>query len=682
MHSAVTPGSAIPIHIRADTLLGSLISAVREGARPIGSPEVDGVDLVLDDLSRLSDQRAADVVEEALQLNAMFPRSTVLITTRPIPGVVPSEGLRVIQASLMSETDALALLQRACGGDPTRLRQDHWAPSLREAIRWPLFAILAGIYLRENAAAHKATYSELLAFLIERSLRAGTASRVAASQLLRRLAVLTMEREQSRVPVSEVGRPAELVDLHESGLVELDRGMAGIPLDILREWLAAQAISEGEPSVDELLEDSKRLSHWMYPLMAVIGLSDFDAATEALAPLVERRPGLAARLISQEAPEYVAGREPAPLPDAPTIGQRVLLATDFWIGALWPASSCLAAVDKNGRLRGLGVEVRGGVVDIRWRKSADGPPVTVLGSDKNERDWISYHSGRPALLSSWPWSWSLSEVRNRFSRLLRARNVPLAAGPLLDEFAYEVARHVICKRLDDGAPVALDVIVKWLEDLRAQPYITVGYRKGTFEFDPGQLESAVAYLESRNVKRLRKPYPAALPKSHDTWEWHGGDEGIVKAVKAVLAVSLGGYRASVQTFLPRLRPDLLNYVLQPAEVRVRLLRPESPGYAGRMYYVLLPVEEGRRNSFDVSIAPDATQEARWQEQWQWLEEQTERIARYRPDAAWWARPKVHQHDIPLFGRLPASRLAMTWLNDDLLDLSLVNSGPKSYDLFW
>ena len=585
--SAVTPGSPIPVYVRADSLTTLLVDTVRDAASGVGSPDTQGVNVLLDDLSRCSDRQAADVLEQAWQLQSMFPTTTVLITTRPVPGVVPTEGPWVIRAELLDEVQALALIERAYGGDTRRLRHEKWAPSLKDAIRWPLFALLAGVYLRERGAAHSISYSELLSFLIERSLRTTTVSRIAASRLLKTLAARTMESESTRVPLSEIGRLAELGDLLESGLIELDKGTIGIPLDILREWLAAQAIVDGEPSIRGLLADPKRLNHWMYPLMAVVGLEDFESSADILASLIERRPALAARVISHETPEYVAGRDNALMSDAKTLGERVLLATECWIEALWPVSMCLTAVDRDGDIRGLGIGINGGAVQTRWRRQGESRAVTVLEPGDTGEDWISYHSAHPPAISGWPWSWALSEVRDPLSRRVRARNVPLAEGPLLVEFAYEIARAVVVKGVKNGDPVAVNHLVNWLEELRAQPGHVVSYHKGILTFDPAQLEAGVHYLKSHGISRLSKPYPAPNPMAspHDTWLWFGGETGIENAVKAVLATALAGYRETARTWFPRLREDLLHFVLQPADIRIRLLRPEHEGYAGRISYV-------------------------------------------------------------------------------------------------
>lgn len=154
------------------------------------------------------------------------------------------------------------------------------------------------------------------------------------------------------------------------------------------------------------------------------------------------------------------------------------------------------------------------------------------------------------------------------------------------------------------------------------------------------------------------------------------------AVQRVLVTSLDGYTQSVRTWFPRLREDLAHHVLQPAEVRVRLFRPEQPGDGGQMALMLLPRESDSENTFDISIDDEETRALSWEDHLAWGEEQAARIAKYRPDAAWWLRPRIHQDEIPLFGRLPASRLAMLWLFLDLLDLSLVQGMRPRYSNFW
>lgn len=300
----------------------------------------------------------------------------------------------------------------------------------------------------------------------------------------------------------------------------------------------------------------------------------------------------------------------------------------------------------------------------------------------------------------------MEEVRPRLGHAVRAKNVPMAEGPLLCEFAYEMARAVIRPDAKDGQPIPLSDVADWLAQLRAQPGHVVCYQKGALKFDPSRLEIAVDYLERRGKTALEKPYPAPdclagsqlltgswlgrpIPSpasdSHetDTWAWFGGDSGMKEAVRSVLVAALDGYRHTVRRWFPRLRQDLAHYVLQPAEVRVRLFRPEQPGYGGRAAFMLLPRESGRRqNVFDIAVDNESRSSLAWEDHLPWAEEQTSRIAEHRPDAAWWVRPRVHQDEIPLFGRMPACRLAMQWLYVDLLELSLVDGMAPLYSTFW
>ena len=506
-----------------------------------------------------------------------------------------------------------------------------------------------------------------------------------------------------------MGRQAELADLLDSGLVETRGEMIGIPLDIMREWLAGESIAEGDPGIDSLLDDPKRLHRWRYPIMASFGSGSFEDAAELLAPVFERRPGLASRLISEDTPEFAVGREAPLLSDLHALGEQVRSAMGVWAASLWPASGYLPAIDDEGNLRGLGIAAGEHSLVTRWRRHCVEPQVIVIDASAPMDDWCSVRSGQPSAMLTWPWSWTLSEIRVWLSRVVRAKNVPLAEGPLLCECAYDGARAVIGTDVEDGDPIPVGDMAEWLSQLRAEPGHVVSYSKwtakGMVKFDPAQLERAVDYLTALGLTVLEKPCPAPdyraglklvdgswlgkpVPAPHseqqptDTWKWFGGDEGVRDAVRRVLVTSLDGYSQSVRTWFPRLQEDLAHHVLQPAEVRVRLFRPEQPGYRGEMAFMLLPRERGSENVFDISVDIDDKPRLSFADQLAWADEQAARIEQYRPDAAWWVRPTLHQDDIPLIDRLPASRLAMHWLYLDLLDLSLIEGMRPRYSNFW
>jgi hypothetical protein len=678
--SSQNPGSPVPVFLSAEDLTSPLTEAVTAAAA--GDAGEQGFSLVLDDLSRCSDRGASRLLEQAWALCSLHPSTAVLVTSRPIHGLLTSDTSGTVEARLLSPDKALALLELVCGTEIPERQYRTWAPSLQEATRWPLFAVLTGIYLRDHDMPRRITYSELLSFLINRSLPGTEASTLAASQLLQKLARLTVDADRSLVALADIGHRAELGSVLASGLVELRDKMVGFPIDILREWLAAQSIADGEPTVWELIDDPNRLLRWRYPLMASIGSSDFESGSEVLGPLVEERPGLAARMISEETPEYAAGREGVLSANPETLGEQVRLATESWIFALWPASSFSPAVDREGDLRELGIGVDGQLLTTRWRRGKSGSAVAVVQDDDPKDDWVSYRSGRPPDMSSWPWSWALSDLRQRLARVVRAHNMPIAEGPLLLEFAYEAAREVLRAKTKNGDPIPIQDLADWLAKLRRKPGHVVRYQKGSWIFDPAQLETAVEILRNGSRSDLVRPYPPASPTSGNTWEWFGGDDGMKRAVRSRLTASLDGYRQTVREWFPRLRKDLGHYVLQPAEVRVRLFRPEQAGYAGRLATIFLPRARGKKNRLDIAIDGGDGTFLSWDEQGAWLDEQSARIHAHRKDAAWWLKPKIYQHTIPLFGRTPSCRLAMYWLYEDLFDLSLVDRSPGGYDSFW
>jgi hypothetical protein len=679
--SSRDPNLPVPVFLSAEDVTSSLGNTATEAAARVGNAELQGLSLVIDDLSRCSDRRAARLLEQAWALCSSCRGTSVIVTSRPIHGLLTGDMPTTVGAPRLSADESLALLERVCDSQIPRHRYRSWAPSLREAIRWPLFAVLTGVYLRDHDMPGRITYSELLSFLINRSLSGTEAATTAASRLLKKVARLSVDSDRSLVALSDIGRPAELGGLLASGLVELRDDMVGFPLDILREWLAAQSIGDGEPTVWELLDEPARLFRWKYPLMASIGSGDFDSGSEILGPLVARKTGLAARIVSEETPEYSVGRDRVLTASPMVLGEQVRLATEYWTYALWPASSYSSAVDENGEVRDLGIQVHGKTLEMRWRREKSKQAVALIKDSDADGIWVSFRSGRPADTSSWPWSWALAGLKNPLARAVRARNVPLAQGPLLLEFAYEAARDVLRIKARSGEPIPLQDLVDWLTKLRADPGHVVRYTKGRLTFDPAQLEEAVEALQSRGRSELTKPYPSATFGSHNTWEWFGGDKGMMRAVKGVLTTSLNGYRQTVREWFPRLRGDLAHYVLQPADIRVRLYRPEQEGYAGKLAVVLLPRERGKRNRLDITIDDDGTHLS-WEEQGAWLDEQTDRIREYRKEAAWWLKPKIDQHEIPLFGRTPACRLAMFWLYQDLFELSLVDRAPGSYSAFW
>lgn len=671
----------LPVYIEARGAGPRLRDDVISATQSWGNVQDRGVSLVLDDLSRCSEPDAGRLLQQAWQLAYLWPRSRIVITSRPIAGLIANDHEDVVTLPLLTEKKGTALARLACGDAWSRAHPEKWSASVREAVRWPLFALLTGVYLRGKTIGKSHTYSDLLEHLIERSLMPAGAASAAGSHVLKRLAVLSVDTGRSLVPASEVGTRAEVQELLNSRLVEKQSNLIGLSLDILGEWLAGESLAEGEPDVDELLTDPARLYRWRYPLMAVIGSKDFETASAILGSLTHRWPAMASRLVSEETIEHSAGHEAIQLSNPLDIGMRIRYTMDCWIDGLWPAASLFAPLEDDGALCGLGVQIHETRLSTRWRRRGSGSPkVTTISAD-DAADWRNLHAAQPQPVSSWPWSWTLSEIQTRLRYRVESKRLPLGDSLLLSEVAYEAARAIVRQKGSIQKPVPIEAIEQWLSELDAMPGTIMTYTTGGMSISPDLLRMEVERRRRNGEAYLARPYPTPVPTSGDTWEWYGGDAGMRSAVTALLRATLSGYRVLVREAFPKLRKDLAHYVLQPAEVRVRLFRPKEAGFAGDMSLVLLPKKTTTRNTFAVSIG---SADERWE--WQseslpaWAAEQVDRIARYRPDSAWWIQPVTHHHRIPLFKRTPASRLAFRWLHEDLFAVGLVDRPPRSFDL--
>jgi hypothetical protein len=482
------------------------------------------------------------------------------------------------------------------------------------------------------------------------------------------------------VPAAEVGTRNELHELLQSGLVERRSDTVGISLDILREWLAAESLAEGSPSTSELLANASRLSRWRYPLMAVIGSKDFETTSAILDPLTKQRPAVAARLVMEETIEQAVGRERLPLPNAEEAGARIRAAMDSWVDGLWPLSTLIVPLEADDSLPGIGVEVLNDTRLItRWRQPGSGATGQAAVNPDSPGPWSSFRSGDPQPASSWPWSWTLSELQHSLRSRVESKRLPIGEGPLQAEIAYEEAREVVRRRGPSPQPIEVELLEEWLSGLHED--VTAVYTKSGKFISPDMIRFEVERRRRLGQRSLEPPYPLPVYTAGGTWDWYGGDQGVRSAVMALLTASLNGYRTLVRESLRKIRFDLAHYVLQPAEVRIQLFRPAEPGFSGEMAVALLPKKKTTRNTYHVSVAAaDESSDWFWHSLAEWEREQSERVADLRPESAWWLQASVLRCRIPLFRRLPATKLAFHWLHQDLLSIGLVDRPPSRPDL--
>ena len=129
-------------------LNGTLRDYVENVTRGYAFPTAQGALVVIDGLDEVERLTLTDFLVTFFRMWKPNPNITVVVTTRPLPGLTYS-GLR-INVPALDEQGVLQLISKVAGRTVELRELRGWVLSLQDAAKHPLFAIMIGAELRKG----------------------------------------------------------------------------------------------------------------------------------------------------------------------------------------------------------------------------------------------------------------------------------------------------------------------------------------------------------------------------------------------------------------------------------------------------------------------------------------------------------------------------------------------------
>lgn len=722
----------LPVYLRARDMVAGLEQEILAAVRGLGDAGTQGVALVLDGVDEAPLSVASSCLSQARVLVEEWPNTTVLVTARPVAEYGRAQ--EAVRVPLLSDAESYALMSRIAGESEQALGAVHQlsfriaeSKSLRDAISRPLFAILAGGYLRLMPEGKHLTKVELIEYLVQRSVRRVGEESERALHLLERLAVLSTDRGGKPVVKHEVASGADLRALLETRLAVEHAGSLSFPLPLLAEWFAARSLTAGFPTSVDLLSDPVRLERWFLPMVTHLATSSLDQASRLLEPLVRANPGMASSIMKEGLASWGAALDLS-LPSPLDCGAQVHRAMAAWVDAVGPLAQLIAPVDGRGRLLKLGVSTfADGTLITAWLEAEDtSPDIFEMPQQLASRvdaiaprvapppaGLLAYRRAKPTNLPAWSWKWAFDTINRALQDRLENYKLPLPEGPLVQESAWRTALALVnnmngphAYNINDPDGTTSEVTVHTRPDLDHSPIpldqIEVLLREHTgpyYERRPSgwlheqprdrrfslvHLRNEVARLRAAGESELRSPWPIADREDFIglRWDWElFTPEQIVRRAEAIYTGALHAYERIVRLWFPRLAPRLAHAVLLPVRLLGTIHVPEKSedgqyrGYpAPGIHYYFEPLPVGARSTIDFRLHTDEHRRT-----WDWqssdwhhqvFAELREKIASHRPSAREWLNPTISNSILRIFyvgddAKLAAMHLVLSWLQSDL-----------------
>lgn len=680
----------IPIYIEAWQLQPKkpLCQVVQEAASSIGNPQTQGAVVIIERIDEFERSLASRLLREARIIVKVWQKTTIIITSRPIPGFAEAEESVIVPA--LSKEQAYTLINRLAGKTVTCMAQ-NWAESVLNAIHRPLFAVLVGIYLRDQNGRLPRSKEHLLSSLVERSLRLVHLEEKRIVQLLQQLAIFSVDGGGAPVPVNKVASWFERQELLKSGLVIEHSEHLRFSLPILTQWFAKESLATGKPDPNELASEIERLERWRYPLILATATLDSDKVSRFIVAIAERYPAIAAEIVNEALVDRNITNETS-LPRSLELGRQVRTAMQAWINGIASIAQLIAGVREDGTLPPIGVRISKKRLDIdlpidfdiieskveiaRYIGNNVLPDVFKLDLDltnpedllKNGFDW--YRSPALQQQSCWPWKWTQQTLVESLSALLQKFRLPIQRGILVREGAW-LAALLITKRYSNGSlhysPIPLAEIEQCLDKFDRvfrEEILGIGVDQHLFDL----LVMEIDRLHIEEKKELSSPWLSIKQLS---------PEQILVQARDIYTQAIETYQKIVTQWFPNFSDSLQTMALLPAQIAGVVIPPSlNRSQAGvSWYWNPLPPGSLSKVDFVLGDRPISGEENCFSLAFKQLYYQRPQVLERSGK-----RMTLHAIDPTIFCLRPVTELVYNWLWNDLKRIFWVKGELKSTNL--
>jgi len=637
------------------------------------------IDLVIDGLDDLSDDRANSYLRRARDIANAHSSSHVLLTTRPAS--LRPDREEIVRLEPLDLSSAIELVRHVAG------LYHHpgagWSTSLEDAVRRPLFALMAAAATADDTSVSSPV--QLMNWLVGKALDwpPGAAGAVDAATLsiLKRTASLATTAGGS-IDLREVGSWQDQQRLRASHLVVVDDDLAVFPLPVVRQWLAAQALIDGDSTGAVGLTSVRGFAAWRFAYAMALEAGPKRAVDALMTSATRWNPAAARWLVHETVRGWFS------LPRGPAeedFGRRLLNAFDEIDSASGDLASVVIPRHPDGRRLPLAFRATGDRVSYTWMAEPEPNGARLVDFDDSvfALSPSRYRGGGAmsavARVPLSPWKLAYDFLDRRLQSTIGEAKLPYLSdgSPAVDEWRWRAARSLT------GAPNGLarrSVLADTVRARIAEQLGRVGADEdATFDFGgqllltAGELREIDHWLETSPHLRVIEypwPLPDREPRSSGGFVWSLYSEDTLRALTMeIYRAALTIYDEIVERWFGAFR-SLMGYALVgSSELRGFLVVPPDEGIAGHPYLVLSRVPREHPGDAPVSLTVTHEHVLASASSLEAFEQSLEqRIAAWmdrNPGVTDFAHFPTQSASLEVFTAAPATAIAHEWVCDDL-----------------
>ena len=159
-----------PLFINSRDLNEPLNEYINRMTQGYSSPAIQGVAIIIDGIDEIGITRANELIKKIKVFAGANPKSIIIITSRQLPGL-KAEDVEQINLPTMDEEQIIGLISKMTGCAFDKFAMHEWSKSIQDAIRYPLFAIMMGIELRNNSNFTATRPNQLVNLLAQKAAK-------------------------------------------------------------------------------------------------------------------------------------------------------------------------------------------------------------------------------------------------------------------------------------------------------------------------------------------------------------------------------------------------------------------------------------------------------------------------------------------------------------------------------
>ena len=658
----------IPIYLQASPNIGTLQEHITKIKINHEEDNEKGFYIIVDGMDEVGASIASQLLDEARVIVQAWPKSRIVMTSRPLPTFAAIEEAR--PAPKLTAEEAYHLISLIAGKAIDTSYRYSWPPAVQDAISRPFFSIILGLYLRENNMLSPKSKGDLLNYLIGKAIEKCGIDNEATKRLLMRLAVLSTDRGNIPVNSTEFRNSGDAIaQIMKSGLIIQSDQQVSFALPIISQWFAAEALAAGMKNVAEFQTDLKSMDYWRYPFIILISFFAHEKVEVSFSVIVENNPALAAGIVKEGIGTWgIDGDTVAPA--WLESGKRIRKTMTSWVKGIGNSANFIAPVNENGVLQPLGIHVGHGDITTSWHYGEQNKSeIYELFQDDSKAygNITTTHAGR---YSTWAWQRTLGELKCNLANLLEERALYVESSPIAIEQSWALFLELTGKSSPCCDFLLIDDVKKLLTGRYAGgSLIKIGNRK----YDSGSIWRHIRTLEEKGLDRIIQPWPGPdviFETGCCVWDLFT-DQRLLERTSVIYQQSIEAYIQLVDTFFPALKNRLQTYNVFPAILKGQLVISKIKGMQGhpRLEWYLDPLPLNQKNRVDIELCEESTLPLMDRGE---LSAGYDKLRRMRTECAEWIGYQSIGQLLDNFQPDPVTETVYGWLWDDLKRISWVD----------